>query len=131
MTAKRSEAPRRASSRESQKTTKEQHLLLNQYIDLDGDDANLNHRRKEFCSELFELPPKLQQQVLGQQSAKSLERLLETLMRFTNFDTGEPTHTTEINMIEREIARQSTFKQKPMSKNELKLLERELNAFVA
>lgn len=94
-------------------------LLLKEYQSLDGMDANLSHMRREFCSEFFSLAPKIQELVIAAQSSKSLTRLLQTISRFKNPDTGYLFHQKEIDLIEAEMAKRAQKQSKKITMDQL------------
>jgi hypothetical protein len=98
-------------------------LLLSEFFELDGMGANLSHKRREFCSEFFDLSASLQDLVVAAQSKRSLLRLVETMSGFKNPDTGELYHQKEISLIEAELSgrKQNSSKQITMMQLELAL----------
>lgn len=94
-------------------------LLLVEYQTFDGEGAELIRKRREFCSEFFTLPASMQEMVIAAQSRKSLERLLQTISRFKNRDTGELTHFKEIEMIQSEIESRNHKKRKKITMDQL------------
>lgn len=94
-------------------------LLLTEYQSLDGLGAELSRKRREFCSEFFALAPAMQEMVIAAQSKKSLNRLIQTMERFRNRDTGELTHQKEIDMIGAEIESRENKKRKQITMDQL------------
>lgn len=107
-----------------------QHLLLEEYINLEGDESQKRHLRKEFCSELVELPAKLQKKLLENQSDKSLKRLIQTLSKFKSPDTGYLYHKEEIELVEMVLAKRETFKQTPLSNKEIQEILSDIDIYL-
>ena len=101
------------------KTLPYTNLLFNEYKVFDGDGAELSRKRREFCSEFFALAPGIQEMVVAAQSNESLERLVRSMERFKNPDTGMLTHQVEISMIQTELESRNHKTRKQITMNQL------------